>query len=123
MTITNEQLTNALAVGLNKRINIIGIDEPAEEEYIRAALPYVVPYIPEVIRPILFDSADGLSDQEVEKHSSKVMEFAVSALTVGLPTFMKSWIAPLISSQLQPWVDLIFEYAQTGAGIGLPEGE
>jgi len=117
--IPDEELIDAGVPAINRRVDIWRLDEEAEASWIRSGLVVVVPYIPQAVRPILLDAADGLDDAEVQKHSSKTLDDAVAAATEHLPSWVQSVVAPVIRTQLAPFVNALFEFAQQGFALGL----
>jgi len=119
---SDAEMIDALAPGLNNRINIPGPNEATEEEYLRGVLSYVVPGIPVAIRPLMFDGADGLDDEERDKHAKLVLDAAVANVVSQTPLIARGIVETAIRTVLEPVVADTFRFIQRGFAIGLPEG-
>jgi len=120
--ITDEELINEAVPAINRRFNIWRLNEAEEAEYIRGGLEAIVAYIPQRVRPILRDGADGLDDAEVAKHASQTLDNATAAAVSVMPQWVRVMMEPMVRAQLAPIVREVFEYAQVGFAFGLPKG-
>jgi len=122
--LTSPSAIDYLTPILNDRINIPGIwDEAEEAAKIRSALALILPAIPKQAIPFLFDSADGLTDAEVNKYVEITLNTAVRPVVRQLPGFVQAFVGNQLHAALEPIVRIIFEYAQVGANLGLEGGE
>lgn len=123
MTLSRTEAIDLLVPELNERINIPGIwDETEEAAKIRSALNLILPAIPVVVYPFLVSAANGLTDKETTKYVEITLNSAVRTAVAPLPSIIKSFIGSQLHDALEPMVRIVFEYAQMGVNIGLPEG-
>jgi len=115
------EFLESLTRGINLRIDVPLVGETTEEKYIRSGLTYVVPYIPDSVRPLLFDAEDGLNDDERNEHAAKTLERAVQFATRQTPEFLRPFAQSQTETVLRPLIDQVFAFVQRGLAIGLPQ--
>jgi len=117
--VTDAELLATGVPAINRRLNIWGLNEVEEAAYIRSGLEHIVPYIPQHVRLVLLDGADGLSDEERDKHAARTLAEAVAFAVSKTPAYLRPFAAGLISPSLSPFVNRIYEFAQVGFAFGI----
>lgn len=108
---TDAELLELIVVRLNDSINVPVLSEEQEAKGIRYLLGFVLPLLPEPLRRVLLDSADGVSESEAQVIGALIVEQLT--LHVNL-----KWIPDVIEPYVwQTVVDRLLVYAQQGYSL------
>lgn len=121
---SDTEFRDSLVRLLNTRIDLFGkwINEGQEAEIFGYLVDLILPLIPSVIRPLLFDAEDGIDDEELLRHKTIAVESLMDRIRKEVPVYLWAMFGHKIGEIVETLAEQIFRFAQRGLAIGPVEG-
>ena len=115
----DDQLIEGLTLAVNMAVDIPFVGEETEGKWFASIIAVIVPHIPQDVRPLLIDAADGLTAEEIDRHAEAITELVVDQIDDSVPFFARPLVRPALRGLVGPAVRRILSFAKVGQKLVL----